>query len=1119
MKTLWHLLGHPLLISVHFSPPCGTCSRARDKTVPNQTGGGPPPLRSNDFPEGFPDLSTRLPVEFARVTAANSIYNLIVEIAMYLIKRNISWALEHPRNSYMWKLVAMLALITRTDVDKVTFQHCMFGGGRPKWTTFHFFPLGLFSSLSRTCDNTHEHEPWGFSPSGGFATAAETVYPTELCEAIRTIIFDKLHVQRLQPLPVLRARGEPLPKPIRDDRAAAGLQPRGLRGGRLIPEFKRTLWVPGAFSPTDARSQIGHCWDACVHDGLVIPKGAKTISTTSSSSLSTSSPSSGGPLGSSASSWRTPTRACLHDIGVNNLDVSDLYIGRAHRAKSGKHLAASIWANPFKLRDCLNLNDCLAKYRAHLSANSALIRRLPDLSGKRLLCHCAAGAACHGDVIREFFITHLLADVPLAGLTIGIHYEPSEFILAARRAKHPFDALDLPDPLVQCILFKMSSAAQVVIDHRNRALKYWKNHAQHLEDKEAALHRAMHADVSSIMKDKRILLFGDMLAHVNFPVFKRLIHLLTVGFPVAGTYPQSEVLPASPRTAALNLTDLWRMAKELQEKLLARPGASDDADLDAEVFTSTLSEVDKGWLKGPFTSADLTARLGCWVPSRRFGVRQGGKIRCIDDYAASRVNDALTAFETVSPDDLCSISVNVRGHMDAFSSSSSTRSSSAPFSSSQLHPDHAESRLLVRMWDLESAYRQLARSPSHSSLTIVAAWNPTDKQYAFFEQPPLGFGASASVISFNWVAAALKSVLVEIFTVALTNFYDDFTIIEIESLARNARDVVEEVFSLLGWRLKELPDFAAESSPLGAVLNLERCHQGLATITNKASRVAELVEVIDSFGALSKIPSDALPRLRGRLLFARSLTFGRAGGVALRALGTAIEQGKHQRHIQMNEQLLRALLVLRRHLLGARPREIHVAVPTPLLLFTDGAFEPTRAGTNIGSIGAILLDPLDSFFEFFMFRLTDDQLSLLLGAAKTAIFHLELLPVLVSRRTWSRRFAARPFIAFNDNEAAKAALVASYSGDPIGVQILSLIAEQDVSDGALGWYERVPTSSNPADAPSRLVPPERIMDFNAPVEIDVKETARQVLKEIRADAVTYDLLTGADGRAFAPGAA
>ena len=54
---------------------------------------------------------------------------------------------------------------------------------------------------------------------------------------------------------------------------------------------------------------------------------------------------------------------------------------------------------------------------------------------------------------------------------------------------------------------------------------------------------------------------------------------------------------------------------------------------------------------------------------------------------------------------------------------------------------------------------------------------------------------------------------------AATSFFDDFTVLEVEELAQSAEDTVEEFFSILCWKLKKLPGFADQATPLGAVLD------------------------------------------------------------------------------------------------------------------------------------------------------------------------------------------------------------------------------------------------------------------------------------------------------------
>lgn len=82
----------------------------------------------------------------------------------------------------------------------------------------------------------------------------------------------------------------------------------------------------------------------------------------------------------------------------------DVYIGR-----SGKGVQSE-WGNPFSRAD---RNTNIAKFEAYLFESPELIRKLPELRGKRLGCFCKP-KACHGDVLVKLLDT--LDDEGLARL-------------------------------------------------------------------------------------------------------------------------------------------------------------------------------------------------------------------------------------------------------------------------------------------------------------------------------------------------------------------------------------------------------------------------------------------------------------------------------------------------------------------------------------------------------------------------------------------------------------------------------------------------------------------------------------------------------------------------------
>ena len=178
-KTFWHLLNHPMLKYVHFAPPCGTCSRAREISLKNGKT-GPPPLRDEVHPLGLPHLEAKFPQEVPRVQAANRLYQLIASAATVLLEKNITWTIENPRGSLLWYVPGIRALCEHPATSFVHFQHCAYGGDRPKWTGWLSFPPGSMDTLRAVCPGEspdHQHAAWGCTSNHGFATSLETVYP------------------------------------------------------------------------------------------------------------------------------------------------------------------------------------------------------------------------------------------------------------------------------------------------------------------------------------------------------------------------------------------------------------------------------------------------------------------------------------------------------------------------------------------------------------------------------------------------------------------------------------------------------------------------------------------------------------------------------------------------------------------------------------------------------------------------------------------------------------------------------------------------------------------------------------------------------------------------------
>ena len=201
------------------------------------------------------------------------------------------------------------------------------------------------------------------------------------------------------------------------------------------------------------------------------------------------------------------------------------------------------------------------------------------------------------------------------------------------------------------------------------------------------------------------------------------------GNPLAGKLEETGAFPALHRPASSSLPELWSSAREAQQTAIRTLGPSDDHELDDAVTESTAEEVSKGWLRGPVSAADLTSRHGSWVPARRFGIRQGPGTCVIGDYSELCQNSCVESPEKVDVGGVDIIAGLIRGVLSAVDPKTrrvSFELSDGSVLGGSLHPDWSleeASSLLGKVWDLSKAYRQLARSPSHAYISVIATFN------------------------------------------------------------------------------------------------------------------------------------------------------------------------------------------------------------------------------------------------------------------------------------------------------------------------------------------------------------------------------------------------------------
>ena len=236
---------------VHIAPPCGTASRARE--IPLGHGRGPRPLRSELWPLGLPGLTE---ADQARVDSANAIYVRAANFCLWLREQAAKHGLlshfcvENPLRSYMWLIPEFVRL--KPQCLHIAYDVCMHGGDRDKhqvlWTS-----MGELKALGVSCDRSHPHRPWGHTPSGAFATATETEYPSLFCS--RFAAAAALAAGNLRMLPsssdVTNASAK----------TAAQTQPKVSKALVIIEEYRYHVTVPlpsACLPPVDEKNCLLH---------------------------------------------------------------------------------------------------------------------------------------------------------------------------------------------------------------------------------------------------------------------------------------------------------------------------------------------------------------------------------------------------------------------------------------------------------------------------------------------------------------------------------------------------------------------------------------------------------------------------------------------------------------------------------------------------------------------------------------------------------------------------------------------------------------------------------------------------------------------------------------------
>ena len=214
------------------------------------------------------------------------------------------------------------------------------------------------------------------------------------------------------------------------------------------------------------------------------------------------------------------------------------------------------------------------------------------------------------------------------------------------------------------------------------------------------------------------------------------------------------------------------------------------------------------------------------------------------------------------------------------------------------------------------------------------------------------------------------------------------------------------------------------------------------------------------------IAVDQMPSKLGKLQYAEAQLWGRAGRLALADIRHAASLGKVT--VELDVRACKAVELLRSKLLSGRPRTISVSKKKmPVVIFTDGSLEYDN-GKRVAGIGGVCILPcghVEIFGAEVPQEILDDWTE---NDDKDHVIGLiELYAVLTALHTWSRHITLERVVVFVDNWPAVDALVKGVSTQRTWRDLLMTFEILDEKQQSLHWFARVPSSSNPADPPSR----------------------------------------------------
>ena len=621
----------------------------------------------------------------------------------------------------------------------------------------------------------------------------------------------------------------------------------------------------------------------------------------------------------------------------------------------------------------------------------------------------------------------------------------ADHVALATSLPHPFQApCPLDKDLQHAIHWTASNDPAVVNAWRLSEMIRYTSIAESLKPASEALWDAGDQAVRKISGHINVAFVQRMIDDLKWPD-TQLPHDLLNGSNLLGPLQNFGIWPpARPGTDTPQM-QVDEFLAQLKSFNLASIRRMKPSDSDEALWRVTSVEIDRGFLGPPIAIAELQLDRVILVP--RFPVFQG-KVRPIDDFKACHINETHATSERLTVESL-----------------------DHGVSVIRLFADAGVSPGKMSGWTADewNAYKQRA-PPGREQDIYYILYNHPERGLVCSQMFAMPFGAAASVLQFNRLPKLMTAWARRVLRAPMLSYFDDFYGIEPDSTAATGYQACVRVHDLVGVHLAEPewpPPFQdrARKPPkvqrptkkfvlLGVLLDLVKWNA-----QNTPERVEKYSELIDTVLASNRLTSAEASSLRSKLQFAAGQFWGKTGRYALRML-SARQYRADGSSTGISQRLGDALVFLRKLLRDGEPRplpRLRNEVP-PVVIYTDA--------TGLGGIGAVIFAP-GSEPRGFSALLSTDFVAHFMASTGNRIQPLEALVPVLAVLNFRALLKGRQITWYQDNTGAEAALSNGHSQCSFTNTLVGVFWELSRAARLQSWLERVDSSANIADIPSR----------------------------------------------------